>query len=48
MQITANSELELVDGKVKLFGYLWIRFVSGTILASRPRRTVTPAKKSDA
>lgn len=43
--ITANCELELVDGKVKLFGYLWLRFMSGTDYWQRVHVEASPQQK---
>lgn len=41
--VVANCELELVDGKAKLVGYLWFRFMSGTDYWQRVPATPTPA-----
>lgn len=40
--ITANCELDLVDGRAKLFGYLWFRFMGGTDYWQRVPAEVTP------
>ncbi len=43
--ITANCELELVDGRVKLSGYLWLRFMSGTDYWQRVPVEASPQPK---
>lgn len=40
--VTASCELDLVGDRVKLFGYLWFRFMSGTDYWQRDPAEATP------